>query len=125
MTNRHPRSPVPARELTELYRARWEIETALGAMKPQMRGSGIVLRPKSPDGVVQEILALLSAYIDAAHSGTHPSRRYHPQGKDYGIGATVDQEREFHVLCRREVLRHVGRGVHPFRAAGRCRTGRW
>ena len=53
---------APARELAELYRARWQIETALGALKAQMKGAGIVLRSKTPDGVIQEIWALLCAY---------------------------------------------------------------
>jgi hypothetical protein len=53
---------APARELAELYRARWEIETALGSLKTQMKGAGIVLRSKTPDGVIQEIWALLCAY---------------------------------------------------------------
>jgi Transposase DDE domain/Insertion element 4 transposase N-terminal len=52
---------APAREL-ELYRARWEIETALGSLKAQMKGPGVVLRSKTPDGVIQEIWALLCAY---------------------------------------------------------------
>jgi len=53
---------APARELAELYRARWEIETALGSLKAQMKGPGVVLRSKTPDGVVQEVWALLCAY---------------------------------------------------------------
>ena len=52
---------APARELAELYKARWEIETALGSLKTQMKGSGVVLRSKTPDGVIQEIWALLCA----------------------------------------------------------------
>jgi hypothetical protein len=53
---------APARELAELYQARWQIETALGSLKAQMKGPGMVLRSKTPDGVVQEIWALLCAY---------------------------------------------------------------
>jgi hypothetical protein len=53
---------APARDLAGLYRARWEIETALGSLKTQMKGAGIVLRSKTPDGVVQEVWALLCAY---------------------------------------------------------------
>jgi hypothetical protein len=53
---------APARELADLYQARWEIETALGAFKTEMRGAGIVLRSKTPDGAEQEIWALLCAY---------------------------------------------------------------
>jgi Transposase DDE domain len=50
------------RELAELYQARWEIETALGSLKAQMKGPGVVLRSKTPDGVIQEVWALLCAY---------------------------------------------------------------
>ena len=53
---------APARELAELYHSRWEIETALGAFKTGMKGAGIVLRSKTPDGAEQEIWALLCAY---------------------------------------------------------------
>ena len=53
---------APAGELAGLYRARWEIETALGSLKTQMKGAGIVLRSKTPDGVIQEIWARLCAY---------------------------------------------------------------
>jgi hypothetical protein len=52
---------APARELAELYQARWEIETALGSLKTQLKGAGIVLRSKTPDGVIQEVWALLCA----------------------------------------------------------------
>ena len=53
---------APARELAELHRARWEIETALGAFKSGMKGNGVVLRSKTPAGAEQEIWALLCAY---------------------------------------------------------------
>jgi hypothetical protein len=53
---------APARELAELYQARWQIETALGSLKTQMKGPGVVLRSKTPDGVIQEVWALLCAY---------------------------------------------------------------
>ena len=52
---------APARELAELYQARWEIETALGSLKIQVKGFGVVLRSKSLDGVIQEVWALLCA----------------------------------------------------------------
>ena len=53
---------APARELAGLDPARWEIETALGSLKAQLKGPGIVLRSKTPDGVIQEVWALLCAY---------------------------------------------------------------
>ena len=37
-------------------------ETALGSLKTQLKGGGVVLRSKTPDGVIQEIWALLCAY---------------------------------------------------------------
>src|SRR6266568_582060 len=52
---------APARELAGLYHARWEIETALGAFKTELKGAGIVLRSKTPAGAEQEIWALLCA----------------------------------------------------------------
>ena len=39
---------APARELAELYQARWEIETALGSLKAQVKGPGVVLGPRPP-----------------------------------------------------------------------------
>ena len=62
ITTRLDPAAAPARELAELYHARWEIETALGAFKTEMKGAGIVLRSKTPDGAEQEIWALLCAY---------------------------------------------------------------
>ncbi len=61
ITTRLDPGQAPARELAELYHARWEIETALGAFKTGMKGAGIVLRSKTPDGAEQEIWALLCA----------------------------------------------------------------
>jgi hypothetical protein len=53
---------APARELAELYHARWQSETAIGAFKTELKGAGIVLRSKTPDGAEQEVWALLCAY---------------------------------------------------------------
>jgi Transposase DDE domain len=52
----------PARELAELYHERWQIETAIGAFKSSLKGDGVVLRSKTPDGAEQECWALLCAY---------------------------------------------------------------
>jgi Transposase DDE domain len=46
----------------ELYHARWQIENAFGAFKSQLKGDGVVLRSKTPDGAEQELWALLCAY---------------------------------------------------------------
>jgi len=51
----------PAAELVRLYHQRWEIETAYLELKSSILG-GRVLRARTPDGVQQEVYALLSVY---------------------------------------------------------------
>ena len=53
---------APAVELAELYHGRWSIETAFGAFKSKLKGNGVVLRSKNPDGAEQELWALLCTY---------------------------------------------------------------
>ena len=54
---------APATELAALYHERWEIETALDELKTHLRGSGIVLRSKTPDLVRQEFYGLMMAHF--------------------------------------------------------------
>ncbi|HUN34169.1 MAG TPA: IS4 family transposase [Trebonia sp.] len=72
----------PAGEVIALYRERWEIETCYLELKPAILG-GRVLRARTPDGIEQEIWALLVTYqalrtaiADAAATvpGTGPDR---------------------------------------------------
>jgi hypothetical protein len=51
----------PAREVVALYRERWEIETAYFELKSTILG-GRVLRARTPDGIDQEVHALLITY---------------------------------------------------------------
>lgn len=51
----------PASELIKLYHRRWEVETAYLEIKSSILG-GRVLRARTPDGIDQEIYALLTAY---------------------------------------------------------------
>ncbi|MEU0522043.1 IS4 family transposase [Streptosporangium sp. NPDC006007] len=51
----------PAAELVRLYHERWEIETAYAELKSTILG-GRVLRARTPDGVEQEVWALLTVY---------------------------------------------------------------
>lgn len=51
----------PAAELITLYHQRWEIETAYLEIKSTTLG-GRVLRARTPDGITQEIYALLVTY---------------------------------------------------------------
>lgn len=54
---------APARELAALYHERWEIETTLDEFKTHLRGGGIVLRSKTPDGVRQEFYGFIMAHF--------------------------------------------------------------
>ena len=72
----------PAAELIRLYHQRWEIETAYLELKSSILG-GRVLRARTPDGIQQEVYALLTVYqllrtamVDATDSrpGTDPDR---------------------------------------------------
>lgn len=53
---------APADELAALYAERWEIETALDELKTHQRGPRVVLRSKTPDGVLQEIYGHLCTH---------------------------------------------------------------
>ena len=50
---------APAEELAALYCERWEIETALDELKTHQRGPRVVLRSKTPEGVLQEMYGYL------------------------------------------------------------------
>src|ERR1700744_3652386 len=72
----------PAGDLAVLYRERWEVETAYFELKSTILG-GRVLRARTPDGVEQEVYALLVTYqalrtalADATSTvpGTDPDR---------------------------------------------------
>ncbi|MGI5142403.1 IS4 family transposase [Streptomyces sp. CA-106110] len=72
----------PVAELITLYRQRWEIETAYLEIKSTTLG-GRVLRARTPDGVSQELYALLVTYqalrlamadATAARPGIDPDR---------------------------------------------------
>jgi len=62
LTNMLDPDTAPAAELAGLYHARWQIENAFGALKSGLKGDGVVLRSKTPDGAEQELWALLCAY---------------------------------------------------------------
>jgi phage baseplate assembly protein W len=72
----------PASDLAVLYHERWEVETAYLELKSTILG-GRVLRARTPDGIEQEVWALLVTYqalrtaiADAASTapGTDPDR---------------------------------------------------
>lgn len=57
----NPRT-APAHTLIELYHERWEIETSFGEIKTHQRLCERVLRSQTPEGVLQELYAILLAH---------------------------------------------------------------
>ena len=55
-------SQAPADDLARTYARRWEIESCFDELKTHQRGPGIVLRSKTPDGVLQEIYGHLCVH---------------------------------------------------------------
>lgn len=53
---------APASELASLYTERWEIESIFDELKIHQRGPRMVLRSKTPDGVIQEIYGHLCVH---------------------------------------------------------------
>lgn len=53
---------APADDLANAYAQRWEIESCFDELKSHQRGPGIVLRSKTPDGVLQEIYGYLCVH---------------------------------------------------------------
>ncbi|MHA7305550.1 IS4 family transposase [Arthrobacter sp. TMN-49] len=51
-----------AQDLAEAYAQRWEIESCFDELKTHQRGPGMVLRSKTPDGVLQEIYGYLCVH---------------------------------------------------------------
>jgi hypothetical protein len=69
---------VSAAQLVACYHERWESETAYAELKTHLRRSGNTLRSRTPDGVAQELYALLIAYqivqiTRAAAAAAHPA----------------------------------------------------
>ncbi len=73
---------APAQELAPLYAQRWEFEGALDELKVHQRGPRVVLRSKTPDGVIQEMYGYLCLHYAirwlmhavAIESGHDPDR---------------------------------------------------
>jgi hypothetical protein len=73
---------APADELAPLYAQRWEFESALDELKVHQRGPRVVLRSKTPDGVLQEVYGHLCVHYAirwlmhtiAIESGHDPDR---------------------------------------------------
>ena len=67
---------APADQLAALYHERWEAENSNAELKPRLIGADITLRSRTPEGIDQEVYALLSVYqaltslrVEAATAG--------------------------------------------------------
>ncbi|MER5264182.1 IS4 family transposase [Actinosynnema sp. NPDC002837] len=77
----------PARDLVALYHRRWEIETAYLELKSTILG-GRVLRARTPEGVDQEVHALLVTY-QALRIAMADATAHHPAIPPDRAGFTV------------------------------------
>jgi Insertion element 4 transposase N-terminal/Transposase DDE domain len=77
----------PALEIVKLYHRRWEIETTYLELKSTILG-GRVLRARTPQGVDQEIYALLTAY-QALRTAMADATRTSPGIPDDRAGFTI------------------------------------
>ncbi len=99
---------APAEELGYLYHERWEIETAFDEFKTHLRGARIVLRSKTPEGVLQEFYGLLLAHF-AIRGLMHEA----------ALGADLDPDR----LSFVHTLRVVRRKISTFNFIPPCAEG--
>ena len=72
---------APAAELAELYTERWEIENTLDELKTHQRGPRVVLRSKTPDGVLQEAYGYLCVHY-AIRALMHTAADHHDVDPD-------------------------------------------
>ena len=102
----------PVLSLVRLYHERWEVETCYAELKDTILG-GRVLRARTPEGVEQEVYALLTAYqllrtamTDATDSvpGTDPDRA----SFTVALQAARDQLVLAHAVIAEEVIDLVG-----------------
>ena len=89
---------APATEPCGLYHHRWELESTFEEIKTSQRGSGIVLRSKSPRMVYQELYALL-----LTHYAVRELMLYAAQTDS----ADIELERLSYIRSLRLVCRHI------------------
>jgi hypothetical protein len=53
----------PAIQLANLYAKRWTVETTFAELKTRLRGTGVVLRSRTPDHVRQDVFGMLLAHF--------------------------------------------------------------
>jgi hypothetical protein len=124
----------PALDLARLYHQRWEIETAFFELKSTILG-GRVLRARTPDGIAQEVYALLVTYqalriaiADAviAHPHVDPDRASFTIALNTARARLTNADSVTHDACaaRLDLTGSIGRRVlAALLPARRHRTG--
>ena len=92
---------APAAKIAELYHERWESETGYADLKTYLRGRQHILRSKSPNGVAQELYALLIVYQLVQITRSRAARAHPDQ-----IG--LDPDRVSFTVTLRALVRSIG-----------------
>jgi hypothetical protein len=92
---------APAEQIAELYHERWESETGFADLKTYLRGRQHILRSKDPNGVAQELYALLVVYQLVQITRSRAARD-HPGQPD------LDPDRVSFTVTLRALARSIG-----------------
>lgn len=112
---------VTATQLVACYHERWESETAYAELKTHLRGANRILRSQTPDGVAQELYALLIAFqivqiTRVAAAVNHPGGPCDPDR----ISFTITLRAITRMITSTAVtLRHVLTEIHNHRLVER------
>ncbi|KQV11642.1 MULTISPECIES: IS4 family transposase [unclassified Kitasatospora] len=122
---------APARQLAMIYHQRWEIETGFAELKNRLRGTGFILRSKTPELVCQEVYALLTVYQALCALEVHAAEQGQVDPDRISFTTTVQLARlkvagqaaanpqTLHT-ARREVVQELLNDLLPQRRDRRC-----
>ncbi|WP_170322971.1 IS4 family transposase [Acrocarpospora macrocephala] len=99
---------APAEKIAELYHERWESETGYADLKTYLRGRQHILRSKSPNGVAQELYALLIVYQLVQITRCRAARAHPDQ-------TNLDPDRVSFTVTLRALARSIGEIAAPGR----------
>jgi hypothetical protein len=92
---------APAEKIAELYHERWESETGYADLKTYLRGRQHILRSKNPNGVAQELYALLVVYQLVQITRSRAARAHPDQVR-------LDPDRVSFTVTLRALARSIG-----------------
>jgi DDE family transposase len=92
---------APAQEIAQVYAERWESETGYADLKTYLRGPQRILRSKDPNGIAQEVYALLIIY-QLVQIARARAAEAHPGGEP------LDPDRIFFTVVLRALTHTIG-----------------